>query len=105
MVGRALDRIVERDLDAELTRTRDESLEVGVGAEVGVDRRVPAVLRSDRPRAADVARLRPHCVVPPLPVRMADRMDRRQVEDVEAQLRELRQRTLDTGEAAPGARE
>src|ERR1700746_3799520 len=64
-----------------------------------------AVLRADRPRAADVAALRPLGVVAALAVRVADRVDRRQVEDVEAELGEARQLRADAGEAAPGTRE
>ena len=66
VVGRALDRVVERDLDAGLARARDEALELLLRAEVGMDRVVAALLRADRPRAADVAALRrrPRCCGP-----------------------------------------
>ena len=59
VVGRALDREVERDLDPELRAPRDEPLEVLLRAEVGMDRVVTALLGADRPRAADVARASP----------------------------------------------
>ena len=55
VVGRALDREVERDLDPELLRVGDEGAELLRGAERRVDRVVPALLGADRPRAADVA--------------------------------------------------
>ena len=74
-------------------------------AEVGVQRGVPAGLASDRPRAARVGAARGRGVVAALAVRQADRVHRRQVEHVEAELRELGQQLLDAGEAAPGARE
>ena len=70
-----------------------------------MDRVVPALLRADRPRAADVARLRPLGVVAALAVRDADRVDRREVEDVEAELGEARQLLAHALEAAPRARE
>ena len=105
VVGRALDREVERDLDADLAAARHEPLEVVERAEVGMDRGVAALLAADRPRAADVVLLRGERVVAALAVRDADRMDRRQVDDVEAELRELRQHLLDALQAAERARE
>ena len=74
-------------------------------AEVGVQRRVPAGLAADRPGAARVGAARGRGVVAALAVRQPDRVHGRQVEHVEAELRELRQELLDAGEAAPGARE
>jgi hypothetical protein len=65
----------------------------------------PAFLPADRPRAADVALLRRLGVVPALAVRLPDRVDRRQVEDVEAEVGEARQELAHAGEAAPRARE
>ena len=56
-------------------------------------------------RADAVAGLRDERVVAALPVRGADRVHRRQVDDVEAELGELRQHPADTLEAAPAARE
>src|SRR6266498_2471839 len=104
MAGRALDRVVERDLDAGLAGARDEALEVGERPQLRMDRRMTAVLRADRPRAPDVATLRRHRVVAPLPVRVPDRVDRRQVHDVEPELRQPGQHLLHTREAAPGTR-
>ncbi len=88
VVGRALQREVERDLHAELIRARDERVEVVEVAELRVDRVVPARGRADRPRGADVARLGVHGVVAALAVHGADRVDRREVDDVEAHLRD-----------------
>ncbi len=53
-------------------------------AEVGVDRGVPALVRPDRPRHARVRRTGGFRVVRALAERPADRVDRRQVEHVEA---------------------
>ena len=81
------------------------ALEVLERAELRVDRVVAALVAADRPRAAHVALRRPRRVVAALAVRRADRVDRRQVDDVEAELGELRQHLLDALEAAPRARE
>jgi hypothetical protein len=90
VVGRALDREVERDLDAVLAARLDEAVEVLLRAELGMDRVVPTLGAPDRPRAPGIALLGGRRVVAPLPVRRADRVDRRQVENVEAELGELR---------------
>ena len=54
-----------------------------------MDRRVAAARVADRPRRAGIAGRRRERVVGALAVRQADRVDRRQVEDVEAELGEL----------------
>src|SRR5207302_418746 len=104
VVGRALDREVERDLDPGLARPRDETIEVLDRAELRVDGVVAAGLRADRPRAPGVALLRPQRVVAPSPVRHPDRVDRREIEDVEPELGEAGQHLLHTLESAPRAR-
>ena len=68
--------------------------------EIGMHGRVPALLGGDRPRAAGVARRREEGIVAALPVRLPDRVDRRQVDDIEAQLGKPRERLLDPAEAA-----
>src|SRR5829696_9473485 len=70
-----------------------------------MDADVPALLGPDGPRRPDVVRFGDQNVVPALAVRRSDRVDRRQVDDVEAELRELRQHARDAREAAPRARE
>src|SRR5215208_2261398 len=65
-----------------------------------MDRLVTAFLGADRPGAADVAAFRADGVVTALAVRPPDGMDRRQVDHVEPELRELRQDLLDACEAA-----
>src|SRR4051794_2291691 len=106
MVRGALDREVEGDLDAVLAACRDERVELLQRAELGMDRVVAAdLVMPDRPRRAGVACLRGHRVVAALAIRHADRMDGREVEDVEAELGEARDLRLDTGEAAEGPRE
>ena len=79
MVGRALHREVERDLQAVRVCGRHEPPEVVDIAEVGMDRIVPAGLVADRVDGADVARLSRQRVVLALPLRVPDRVDRRKV--------------------------
>ena len=88
VVGRRLQREVEGDLEVELTGARDEGVEVLERPEVGVDRVVAAVLAADRPRRAGVLGARGQGVVGALAVDLADRVDRREVDDVEAHLRD-----------------
>ena len=52
MIGRALDREVERDLQPVLARRRDEAAEIVERAELGMDRVVAALVAADRIRAA-----------------------------------------------------
>ena len=89
----------------ELARRRGEAAQVLDRAELGVDRVVAALLRTDRPWRARVARPRGERVVAPLAVLAPDRVDRRQVDHVEAELGQPRQLALDSGEASPRARE
>ena len=105
VVRRRLDREVDADLAADLAAARDHALELLERAEVGMHGLVPALRRADRPGAPDVVGLRRERVVPPLAVRRPDRVHRREVGDVEAELRELGKHALDPGEAAEGARE
>ena len=93
VIGRALQCEVERELHLVLAQGRDERRQVGLGAELGMDRVVPALRTADRPRAPDVAGLGALRVVPALAVRQPDRVDRREVDDVEAELGELRRRS------------
>ena len=105
MVGRALDGEVERDLEAEGPRALDEAVEVVERAELRMHRGVAALRAADRPWAPGVAGRGGERVVASLAVRAPDRVDRRQVDDVEAHRRhalELRLRVL---EGSAGARE
>jgi hypothetical protein len=61
----------------------DERAEVRQRAELRVDRVVPALLGADRPRRADVLRAGLDGVVAALAVDPADRVDRREIDDVE----------------------
>ena len=103
MVGRGLQRQVDRHFHAEFPGAGDERVEVGERAEVRVDGVVPAFRRADRPRRARVAGARLKGVVPPLAEGRADGVDRRQVDDVEAHLRD-RLKTARRGVQRPGDR-
>ena len=105
MVGRALDREVERDLDPELAPRATSRSKSSIVPSSGLDRGVAALLAADRPRAARVAGLGGQRVVAALAVREPDRVDRREVDDVEAEVGELGQLLLDALEPAPRARE
>jgi hypothetical protein len=84
VVGRALQREVQRHLHAEVAGALDEGVEVLQRAQLGVDRVVAAVGRADGPRRADVAGPGVDRVVAALAVHRADGVDRGQVDDVEA---------------------
>jgi hypothetical protein len=77
MVGGALQREVEGNLEPALLRVRDERVEVLDCAEIRVHRVVAAVRRTDRPRAARIIDLCDECVVAALAIGRPDRMDRR----------------------------
>ena len=84
VIGRALQGDVHRHLEAEPLRLRDEEVEVLEGAQRRLDRVVPAVLAPDRVRGARILRAGVERVVRPLAVDRADRVDRGEVDDVEA---------------------
>ena len=73
VVRAALERVVERDLEAEVLGGVDEGGEVVEGAELGVDRVVAAVGTTDGPGAAGVVGPGHERVVPALAVGGADR--------------------------------
>ena len=66
---------------------------------------MPARLRADAVGRAGIVGRRDERVVAPLAVRLPDRVDRRQVDDVEAQLGQPRELLLHAFEPTPGARE
>src|SRR5690606_23626872 len=94
------------DLDAELAGGLHEPPEVFEGAELRVHRVVSARLATDGPRRADVSRLAHAGVVAALAVREPDGVDRREVNHVEAEGRDLRDAPLGVAEGAvaPGLR-
>ena len=86
MIGSALERNIEGNVDAGFTRLPDEAFEILQSAQLRQDVLVPALDGTDGPRAADVFVTRREGIVGALAVNPADRMDGRQVQHVEAQL-------------------
>src|SRR5437870_1591584 len=86
MIGRALKRNVECDLDVRSARFRDQPLEVVERSQLGKNGLVAALGCADRPRAADVSWRRRQRIVATFAALAANRMDRRQIQDVEAHL-------------------
>ena len=91
VIRRALQRQIERYLQTEISRGGDELVEVGDRAQLRMHRVVAAFVAADRPRRADVTGRGRGGVVAALSVHLADRVDRRQVDHVEAHLRDARQ--------------
>ena len=100
VIGRALDREVEGDLEAVLARRALEPAEIVDGAERRMDRIVPALGGADRVGTAEVAGLRPQAVVAAFAIGGADRVNGREVEDVEAHVADGRQQGDHVVEAA-----
>ena len=105
VVGRGVQREVERDVHAVLARRRAQGADVLLRAELGVDGVVAALLAADRVRRAGVVGAGGQRVVAALAGCDADRVDGREVEDVEAELGDRGDLLLDLLEPAPGARE
>ena len=89
MVGRALDREIERHLDTERRGGADETAEIRKRAELRVDCAMAALRRTDRIGAARIAWLRNGAVVLAFAVDPADRMDRHEIDDIETEPRDL----------------
>src|SRR5690606_20729017 len=100
VVRRALEREVERHLEPELGRAGDEAAEVLQRAELGMHALVSALGRADRPGAAHHAFAAVRVVVRALTGGAADRVDRRQVDDVEAEPRDVLEARAAVGEGA-----
>ena len=105
VVRGALDGEVERDVDLVLRGGGAQRGDIVVRAQLLVHRVVAARRVADRPRRARVVRGRHQHVVGALAVREADGMDRRQVEDVEAELGQPGELGLHAAQPAEGARE
>ena len=88
VVGRAIDREVERDLQATLLDLADEPVEILERAEFRRDILVPSAVDSlptvaDRIGHTGLSGLAGRGIVAPLAVRFADRMDRRKINHIE----------------------
>src|SRR5262249_3211472 len=89
MIRRALERVVQRDLQPMLPGGPEERSEIRQRPECRFDRLVPSVLVADSPRGAGIVGTGLEGVVPALPEASPDRMDRRQVEHVEPHARDV----------------
>ncbi len=105
VVGRRVERQVDRHVHVVIGRRLAQAADVLERAELRVDGVVAALGAADRVRRARVLRAGDERVVAALAVLDADRVDRRDVEHVEAELREARELGLDVLQAAEGARE
>ena len=103
VVGRGVEREVERDVHPVLARRGGERADVVHRAELGVDGVVAALLAADRVRRAGVVRAGGERVVAALARLDADRVDGREVEDVEAELGDRGDLLLDRLEPAPAS--
>jgi len=76
---------VERDFDAVVAGAGHEPSEILECAKLGMNGIVPTFLTADCPRTARIIRPGDKTIVLPLPVGATDRMDRREVQNVEAE--------------------
>ena len=98
--GETLEGDVEGEFHAVVVGGGDEVVEVGEGAELGMDGLVAAFGRADCPGAADVVRVGGGGVVGAFAEGAADGVDGRHVEDVEAHGGDVGQQCFDVGEGA-----
>jgi hypothetical protein len=89
MVGAHLERDIERDIDALLARFGDEASEILESAKLRVNRLVASRFATDGPGAAMVLLRRARLVVRPFALGKADRVNRRQIQHVEAHRRDI----------------
>ncbi len=85
MIGRALIGDIQRHLDPVLLGLGHKAAKILERAKLRVYRVVSALLGADPPRAADVVGRAQHGIVFALAVGAADRVDRREVDDIETQ--------------------
>src|SRR6185312_2751469 len=98
MIGRALQGIVQRDLETQRLRLLHEAVEVIERAEPRLDRRVSAGRTAYRPWAAGIVRRRGQGVVAALATGLPHRVNGREIHDVEAQGGDPLERGPDVGE-------
>ncbi len=103
MIGRALEGDVQGELHAVFARGGGEVLEIGEGAELRMDGLVAAFGGADGPGAAVIAFGGDDVVVGAFAEGVADGVDGRQVEDVEAHGGDLGQQGFDIAQGAVAA--
>src|ERR1035441_8031340 len=85
VVRRRLKRNVERNRKIQPHGLGNEALEVVDRSKIRMNLLVPTIIRPNGPRAAKIALYRLWRIIAPLPKFPPDRMNRRQIHDVEAQ--------------------
>src|SRR5260221_11457599 len=95
MVGRALDCKIEGDFNSETVGRRVEAIEITERADRRIDRGMAACLTANRPRAARRVRSPVQRIAGTFAIGVPNRMNWRQVYDVEAEVSKLGQPTLD----------
>ncbi len=104
VLRRAMEGDVQRDLEPHPLRRLQQVPEILQRPHLRVDRLVAAFLRPDRPRAARLSGHGGEGVVLPLAEGAGDRVDRREIEDVEAELLHVPEPLLQLPEGAVPAR-
>ncbi len=84
MIGRALESNIQRDFEPNALSLCDQMPEILRRSEFGMDRRVTTCFRSNRPGTSNVTWLSSHRIVLALAKTLSDRMNWRQIHDVEA---------------------
>ncbi len=100
VIGRALKREVERDLDTQLAGRRQQVTKLFQGAELGVDCLVATFAAADGPGTARVPLLRLLAIVRAFALGRPDRMDGREVQHVESHRCDVGEEFLDVSERA-----
>src|SRR5438067_13340746 len=91
VIGRTLDREIERDFEAMVGAGSDQATEIVERAKLGMHRVMSALARSDSIGAAGITGFRLQRIVAPFAIGAADGMDRSEVQHIEAERGDLRQ--------------
>src|SRR5437762_1816890 len=91
VIGRTLDREIERDFEVMVGAGGNQATEIVERAKLGMHRIMSALARPDRIGAAGIAGLRLQRIVASLAIGAADGMDGSEVQHVEAERGDVRQ--------------
>src|SRR6266550_3090479 len=91
MIERALGGEIERHFEPVLPASRHEATKIGERAELGMDRVMAAFRRADGVETAGVVGFGLERVIAPLAIGMTNRMDRGEIDDIEAEAGDVRQ--------------
>ncbi len=91
MIGRTLNREIQRDLQPVVAGRIDQAAEIVEIAQLGVDRVMPTIGGPDGVRAAGIVRASGQAVVRTLAVRAPDRVYRREIQHVKPQIAHIGQ--------------